>query len=91
MSQAPSTGSEQVELLSKLQDQLIFLSNFEADLLSLINRSKEPVSLEIGEVLEDIANEYLNMSDLISAHYLKAHRATPSSRKGKGSGRRVEG
>jgi RNase adaptor protein for sRNA GlmZ degradation len=91
MSQATSTGSDQVELLSKLQDQLMFLSNFEADLLSRFNRSKKPIPLEIGEVLEDIANEYLNMSDLISARYLKAHRATLSSRKGKGLGRRVEG
>jgi hypothetical protein len=57
MRKESSVGSAQFGLLSKLQDQLMFLSKFEAELLGHIHGSKELFPTSIGKILGDIANE----------------------------------
>jgi hypothetical protein len=61
---------ERVLLLALFQNQLMCLQDLQAHLLTQMGT--ETVPLELGGLLEDIANRYLDISDLINERHFQA-------------------
>jgi hypothetical protein len=76
-SQPPSP--DRVLLLALFQNHLMCLQDVQAHLVTQMSVDTESISLEVGGLLEDIANRYLDMSDLISERHFRARQEALSS------------
>ena len=74
MIHAPPPSPERALLLALFQNQLMYLQDVQAHLITQISMGPQTIPLEVGELLEDIANRYLDMSELISERHVRARR-----------------
>jgi hypothetical protein len=79
MIHALSPSNDQVLTLVLFQNQLTYLHDVQEKILDQMSSSPERLPLEVGEVLEDIANRYLDMSDLISERHFQARQEALAS------------
>ena len=71
--------ADRVFLIALFQNHLLSLQDVQAQLVTQMTMSPAAVSLDVGELLEDIANRYLDMSDMISACHSQARQGAPAS------------
>jgi hypothetical protein len=70
---------EQALLFALCESQLRSIQEVQIPALEILLASGYPVRLELGEMLEDAANGFLDIAEQISERFLEARRAEPAS------------